>query len=254
MAPKSKIIKALAEVPEIAQRWFESLNLDEAAQAEVLTPEYLKKLDNLANEFPEGFRQFEPKVLHEAIDDAAKGHSDLAIINPSDYRNLASRNIEGGIDEELRWLADNPEGDLRLASPAEHLYRIDKYKDFFESGHRFNEIPFLQVDPETSKELLASRSYYADMLPLFAQILRHQGRHRMRAQEALGAQKALLRVMPDQMLWGDKVMNVPAPRVSKVDPKRRLHSEGSSKPQKSIADTLKFLSLGALGGLYDGPE
>jgi hypothetical protein len=254
MAAKSKIIKSLFEVPEIAQRWFESLNFDEATKVEVLTPEYLKKLDNIGNEFPEGFRQYEPKVLHEAIDDAAKGHSDLAIINPSDYRNLASRSIEGGIDEELRWLADNPEGDLRLASPAEHLYRIDKYKDFFESGHKFDEIPFLQVDPEAKKELLASRSYYADMLPLFAQILRHQGRHRMRAQEELGAQKALLRVMPDQMLWGDKVMNVPAPRVSKVDPKRRLYSEGSSKPQKSIADTLKFLSLGALGGLYDGPE
>ena len=62
--PKSRIIKSLAEVPDIAQRWFESLNLDEAAQAEVLTPEYLKKLDNIGNEFPEGFRQFEPKVLH----------------------------------------------------------------------------------------------------------------------------------------------------------------------------------------------
>jgi hypothetical protein len=240
--PKSRIIKSLAEVPDIAQRWFESLNLDEAAQAEVLTPEYLKKLDNIGNEFPEGFRQFEPKVLHEAIDDAAKGHSDLAIINPPDYRNLASRSIEGGIDEELRWLADNPGGDLRHASVAEHLYRIDKYKDMFESGQMFDEIPFLQVNP--------------DIAPLVAQILRHQGRHRMRGQEALGAQKALLRLMPDQMLWGDKVMNVPSTRLSELDPKTVLYSEpqGAGQAQKSIADTLKFLSLGALGGLYDGPE
>ena len=78
MAPKSKIIEELFgwlrknEVPDIAQRWFESLNLSDAEKVEVLTPEYLKKLKNLGNEFPEGFRQFEPKVLHEAIDDAAK--------------------------------------------------------------------------------------------------------------------------------------------------------------------------------------
>jgi len=244
MAAKSKIIEELFEwlrkneVPDTAQRWFESLNLPDAEKVEVLTPEYLKKLKNIGNEFPEGFRQYEPKVLHQVIDEAAKGYSDLAVMNPKDFRMLASRNIESYIQQEADWLAANPHEAIDDIN-TEHLAKIDRYADRYKEGLLFDDVPWLDVQTNISPDL--------------AYIIGHEGRHRERALRKLGADASLVRLIQSDF----------TPRVSKMDPKAVLHTElsglqsaekGGGKPYKSIADTLKFLSLGALGGLYDGPE
>ena len=266
MAAKSKIIEELFEwlrkneVPDIAQRWFESLNLPDAEKVEVLTPEYLKKLKNIGNEFPEGFRQYEPKVLHQVIDEAAKGYSDLAIMNPEDFRMLASRNIESYIQQEADWLAANPNEVIDDIN-TESLAKIDRYAEMFRGGELFDDVPWLNVQTNISPDL--------------AYIVGHEGRHRERALEKIGADASLVRLVPsDYMFRQDlemalrnankkRVSPMIPERVSKMDPNAVLHTElsggqtaekGGGKPYKSIADTLKFLSLGALGGLYDGPE
>ena len=266
MAPKSKIIEELFgwlrknEVPDIAQRWFESLNLSEAEKVEVLTPEYLKKLKNLGNEFPEGFRQYEPKVLHQVIDDSAKGYSDIAVMNPEDFRMLASRNIESQIQQEADWLAANPNEVIDDIN-TERLAKIDRYAEMFEGGELFDEVPWLSVQTNISPDI--------------AQIIGHEGRHRERALRKLGADASLVRLIPSDNMSpenlshalrnADKTMVSPMlpERVSKMDPKAVLHTElssmqsgeqGGGKAYKPIGDVLKFLSLGALGGLYDGPE
>jgi hypothetical protein len=247
--PKSKIAnlieELLAEVPDIARRWFESLNFPEGVQAHLLTPEYVKKLKNLANEFPEGFRQYEPLALHEVIDEAAAGYSDIAIMNPGDFRMLASRNIEDAIQAEADWLAANPGEEAFRAGSDEHIGRINRYAEMFEQGELFDEVPFLEVETGIADEI--------------AQIIGHEGRHRKRALEKIGAGASLVRLIP-RSGRGAYVPN-PTP-VSKMDPNAVLHTElssmqsgeeGGGKAYKSVGDVLKFLSLGALGGLYDGP-
>jgi hypothetical protein len=250
--PKSKIAnlieELLAEVPEVAQRWFESLNFPEGVQAHLLTPEYVKKLKNLGNEFPEGFRQYEPLELHESIDHSSQGLSDLVVINPEDYTGLASRSIEDAIQKEMDWIAKNPGADPRLASPEEHVYRLDEYENMYETGQLFDELPSFKVDPQVA--------------PLAAQIWGHSGRHRNLAQSRMGAKKALIRIFPGERANTMTRFTPKRQLLSEVDPKTVLHTElgphqsadqGGGKKYKSIEDTLKFMSLGALGGLYDGP-
>ena len=133
MAGKADIVRKLSEeladLPDIADRWLQSLinatsklgegnlsstklaatarskGIDEA----IKNPEYFKKLKNIANEAPEAFTQYEPFELHQVVKEAAEGKSDIAIVKPEDFRLLAARNIEGIMESEEVYEEDDYE-------------------------------------------------------------------------------------------------------------------------------------------------
>jgi hypothetical protein len=260
MAGKSKIVEALAELPDDARRWVSGLQrklhqsdwLDDAEsrlEEYLQDPIYIEKLTNIANEFPEAFRQYEAIPLNEAIQEAADGFTDLAIMDPENFRMLAARDIEKFIKEEADWAMANPDEPLERASIDSHLARIRDFADMFESGHQFDEVPFLEVE--------------TNLHPLVAQIVGHQGRHRNLAQKRIGANKGLVRILPQGSR--EKAFE-PAPElVSDMDPKAVLHTElshmqtpeeGGGKSYKKIEDVMKFLSMmgfpiGALGDITE---
>ena len=267
MAGKEKVLThlaqkmdaAMAELPDIAQRWASSLGKDlkeytspemsESYTSSILNPEYRKKLTNLANEFPEAFRQYEPSRLHEALEDAATGYSDLAVMNPEDFRRLAARDLERYIKEEEEWVRMHPDEPLERAGIDEHLARISRFADMFESGHMFDEVPYLEVE--------------TNLVPDIAQVTGHQGRHRNLAQQRLGAQQGLVRIIPRSSR--SKKFQPDPSAVSAMDPKAVLHtelssmqpaSEGGGQSYKSVEDVMKFLSvmgfpMGALGDITE---
>ena len=69
MAGKSDIVKgvaeAIADLPDVAKRWFTSLDETTGHRPEVLAkrPEFIEKVKNVAEEAPFAFSQYEPKIL-----------------------------------------------------------------------------------------------------------------------------------------------------------------------------------------------
>lgn len=261
MAGKSKIVEALAGLPDSASRWVSGLQrqleerdwIDSSSDATssleewLQNPRYIDKLTNLAEEFPEGFLQYEAIPLHEALKEAADEVSDLAVMDPENFRMLAARNIEKFIKEEADWALRNPDEPLERASIDSHLARIQDYADRFESGHQFDEVPFLEVE--------------TNLHPLVAQIVGHEGRHRNLAQKRIGANKGLVRILPQGSR--ERAFDPDPELVSDMDPKAVLHTElshmqppeeGGGKSYKKIEDVMKFLSImgfpiGALGDI-----
>lgn len=214
MAGKADIVRKLSEeladLPDIADRWLQSLinatsqlgegnlsstklaatarskGIDEA----IKNPEYFKKLKNIANEAPEAFTQYEPFELHQVVKEAAEGKSDIAIVKPEDFRLLAARNIEGQIKKEADLLRKDPYANVETELGTDHIPRINEYLDRFKDKLPFDEVPFLHID--------------ADMAPGVSQVIGHEGRHRMRALERLLSQEgnkegtSLLRLIPSE--------------------------------------------------------
>ena len=212
--------KLVEDLPDIAKRWFESLTPmgDEAGEnfSSVAAEEYFSKLRNLADENPEAFFQYEPSALSEILEESALGFSDIAVIAPENFRLLASRNLEKFLEE------DSPMRDEILA-------KIETYADMYDTGIPFDEVPHLMTE------------LYGDV----AQVVGHEGRHRMRGLERVGSDKALVSIKPDSP------MNV----LSEADPQTGIHSELSSFQSGSegggqkigtLEDLLKFLSLGGV--------
>jgi hypothetical protein len=215
MAGKAKIVRKLSEeladLPDIADRWLQSLinstsELGEGTlsstklaatarsksmDAALQNPEYFKKLTNIANEAPSTFTQYEPNELHEIVKEAAEGFSDIAIVKPEEFRLLAARNIEGQIKAEADLLKKDPYANVETELGTDHIPRINEYLDRFKHKLPFDEIPFLHID--------------AGMAPGVAQVIGHEGRHRMRALERLLSQEGnkegttLLRLIPSEM-------------------------------------------------------
>jgi hypothetical protein len=184
VAGKSKIIReALEGLSDTAQRWFNSLDETTGHRSKLLAewPEFVEKVKNLDEEAPVIFSQYEPKALRSALAEAADGHSDLAIINPKDFKMLALRDIEDWLQGGKWFDPDDP-------VTKDTYQRINEYADMYESGHKFDHIPFLGV-----KALGAT--YPSKVRPRYAQVIEHEGRHRMRGQERIGAQKALVRIL-----------------------------------------------------------
>tara|TARA_R110000824_G_scaffold127903_1_gene288545 strand:- start:288 stop:1250 length:963 start_codon:yes stop_codon:yes gene_type:complete len=249
MAGKADIVRKLSEeladLPEIADRWLQSLinatselsegtlsstklaatarskDLNEAFQ----NPEYFRKLKNIANEAPEAFTQYEPNELQSVIKEAAEGKSDIAIVKPEDFRLLAARNIEGQIKKETDLLRKDPYANVDLELGSDHIPRINEYLDRFKDKLPFDEVPFLHID--------------SDMAPGVAQVIGHEGRHRMRALERLLSQEgnkegtSLLRLIPSEfkkrprMPFGGKSNFSDPDAVTRVsdDPEAMLHTE-----------------------------
>ena len=232
MAGKSKIIEGLSDV---AQRWFNSLDETTGHRPELLAdwPEFVEKVKNLDKEAPFAFSQYEPKVLRSALAEAADGVADVAVIKPEDFRMLAARNLEMWMQGGKNFSPDD--------SATQEIYRkIDEYADMYEKGIQFDGIPFLNVE----------QPYEG-----IAQVVGHQGRHRMRGQEKIGADGALVRILRSRdydIKGSDDVLH-----TEKSTHQQDFESFSDAllpskilggKAYKPTADVLKFLSLGGTAG------
>ena len=232
MAGKSKIIEGLSDV---AQRWFNSLDETTGHRPEILAewPEFVEKVKNIDKEAPFAFSQYEPKVLRSALAEAADGVADVAVIKPKDFRMLAARNLEMWMQGGKNFSPDDP--------ITQDIYRkIDEYADMYEKGIQFDDIPFLEVD----------QPYEG-----IAQVVGHQGRHRMRGQEKIGTDGALVRILRSRdydIKGSDDVLH-----TEKSTHQQDFESFSDAllpskilggKAYKPTADVLKFLSLGGTAG------
>ena len=237
MPSKGDIVRgALEGLSDVAQRWFNSINEDYISKtrpkqglSEEATyggvedlfewPEFVEKVKNLDKEAPFVFSQYEPKVLRSALAEAADGVADLAVIKPEDFRLLAARNIEMWMHGGKNFSPDDP--------VTQDIYRkIDEYADMYEKGIQFDDIPYLRVD----------QPYEG-----IAQVVGHEGRHRVRGQEKIGADGALIRILrpEDYKIKGsDDVLYT----------EKSTHQQDGGKEYKPTADVLKFLSLGGTAG------
>mgnify|MGYP003112401174 CR=1 FL=1 len=228
MAGKSKIIKGLSDV---AQRWFNSLDETTGHRSELLAdwPEFVEKVKNLDKEAPFLFSQYEPKVLRSALAESAEGLSDLAVMNPEDFRMLAARNIEMWMEGGKNFSPDDP--------ITQEIYsKINEYADMYEKGIQFDDIPYFRVDNPHKG---------------VAQVVGHQGRHRKRAQEKIGSDLSLVRILRPENYKIKGSGDVLHTELSS----HQSAESGGGKSYKPIDDVLKFLSLGgtsgALGNLVD---
>jgi len=282
MAAKSKIVTEAMELfetlPDLAKQWFESLRgwdgfkniLDPSADINptddpskflkkirqdkyldaLSNPKFISKLTNTANEFPQAFNQYESDDLFAALDDAGRGHSDLALINPKDFKELASKvGMEEQIADELRKLELSPDTPLHELGMGEHLSRIANYADMYKSGVKFDDLPFLDFDTST-----VSFAQQPDVV----QTIGHEGRHRMRAQERLKYPQSLVRIRvrpnpyTETVAPGDLVSSRPDTKMYTELSSMQGGEQGGGKEFKSVKDVLKFLStLGVLAPLMD---
>ena len=227
MAAGAKILSALTDD---AVRWVESLSrkLGDAYTSAIPTdPETIagnmgEKLVNLNREVPEALNLYEPRQLYNDLVKANEGFLDLTVMNPKTFRE-AAYNIPGMNDPMLR---------------KAHEDRMQGIKDYITSGQ------LLDTTPE-----LANRNYLDA-----SEFVMHDGRHRNRVFEELGANRSLVKVIPESTA----MHNFPAPDelLSKMDPSIELIGQEGNKIG-TLGDLIKFLSVAppaALGALSQLPE
>jgi hypothetical protein len=218
--------RILAELGDTAFRWVASLANKLDKPADELAERMGTKLINLEKEFPEAFTLFEPSALLESLEQANRGQADLAIINPETFRKIAAQ--------------------INTADPAvakQMQKTVDQYAAEIQSGIPLNNpednIPFLE---------------YTVPKDNVAQFVGHDGRHRNRAMEALGALQSLVKVTP--YFRGQQVMSKagkPSDIYTEVSP-MQLEGEGGKKVGSS-KDLFKFLSMfGALPFVTGGED
>ena len=227
MAAGAKILSALTDD---AVRWVESLSrkLGDAYTSAIPTdPETIagqmgEKLVNLNREVPEALDLYEPRQLYNDLVNANEGFLDLTVMNPKTFRE-AAYNIPG------------------IKSPTGRETYEDKMqglRDYINSGQ------LLDTTPE-----LANRNYLDA-----SEFVMHDGRHRNRVFEELGANRSLVKVIPESTA----MHNFPAPDelLSKMDPSIELIGQEGNKIG-TLGDLIKFLSVAppaALGALSQLPE
>ena len=230
--------KILAELGDEAFRWVASLASKLDKPADELAERMGSKLTNLEKEFPEAFSLYEPTALLEGLEQANRGEIDLAIIDPETFRKIAAQ-----ID------TDNPIAAYQMKQT------VDQYAAEIESGIPLN-------NPEDSIPFLKY------MVPQgnIAQFVQHDGRHRNRAFEQLGALRSLIKLDPSGAL--DSGFHAPKPNkgqqvMSKSEKPFDVYTENSpmqlegegGKKVGSSKDLFKFLSMfGALPFIPGGED
>ena len=230
--------KILAELGDTAFRWVASLASKLDKPADELAERMGSKLVNLEKEFPDAFNLYEPTALLEGLEQANKGEIDLAIIDPETFRKIAAQ-----ID------TDNPIAAYQMKQT------VDQYAAEIESGIPLNNpednIPFLKY-----------------MVPQgnIAQFVQHDGRHRNRALEQLGALKSLVKLDPSGAFdsgfaapaanKGQKVMSKTAEPLDVYTETSPMQMKGKGgKKVGSSKDLFKFLSMfGALPFVTGGEK
>ena len=216
--------KILSKLGDTAFRWVASLANKLDQPAEEIAERMGEKLVNLEKEFPNAFSLYEPTALLESLEQANKGQADLVITAPETFRKIAAK-----IDTA------NPEIAKKMQKT------VDQYAAEIESGIPLNNpednVPFLEyIYPEEN----------------IAQFVGHDGRHRNRAFEQLGALQSLVKVAP--YFRGQQVMSKTGKHsdvYTETSP-MQLEGEGGKKVGSSKY-LFKFLSiLGALPFISGG--
>ena len=222
--------RILAELGDTAFRWVASLASKLGKPADELAERMGPKLVNLEKEFPEAFSLYEPTAILESLEQANRAQADLVITAPETFRKIAAQ-----IDT----------ADPDIAKQMQQT--VDQYAAEIESGIPLN-------NPEDSIPFLKY------MVPQgnIAQFVQHDGRHRNRAFEQLGALKSLIKLDPSGAL--DSGFHAPKPNkgqqvMSKSEKPFDVYTENSpmqledegGKKVGSSKDLFKFLSMfGAL--------
>ncbi len=210
--------RILAELGDTAFRWVASLASKLGKPADELAERMGSKLVNLEKEFPEAFSLYEPTAILESLEQANRAQADLAIIEPETFRKIAAQ--------------------IDTADPAvakQMQKTVDQYAAEIDSGIPLNNpednIPFLEYDVPREN---------------VAQFVGHDGRHRNRAMEQVGALQSLVKVTPyfrNQQVISKK--GKPSDVYTEVSP-MQMEGEGGKKVGSS-KDLFKFLSMfGAL--------
>ena len=218
--------RILAELGDTAFRWVASLASKLDKPADELAERMGSKLTNLEKEFPDAFSLFEPSALLESLEQANRGQADLAIINPETFRKIAAQ--------------------INTADPAvakQMQKTVDQYAAEIQSGIPLNNpednIPFLE---------------YTVPKDNVAQFVGHDGRHRNRAMEALGALQSLVKVTP--YFRGQQVLSKTGKASDVYTETSPMQMEGKGgKKVGSSKDLFKFLSMfGALPFVTGGED
>ena len=223
MSAKGRI---LAELGDTAFRWVSSLASKLDKPADEVAEEMGKKLSNLEVEMPEAFGLFEQNELYSILKDANRGDSDVAIMNPEDFRKVSAQ--------------------INTSDPFINMsvmQRVSKYMDDVEEGTAMGRVPYLEFETPSTDDI--------------AQFVMHDGRHRNRAMANLGALRNLVRVIPkkEAKLASDLPESA---RAYTEQSSLQIPGEGGKEVGK-MRDIFKYLSvmgvpLGALGGITDDEQ
>tara|TARA_R110000824_G_scaffold40192_2_gene120699 strand:- start:218 stop:895 length:678 start_codon:yes stop_codon:yes gene_type:complete len=217
--------KFVAELGDDAFRWLASVAKDLGAKIDDLAEEIGPKLKNLEKEMPEAFTLFDKKELFTALQEASEGGADLAVVDPVDFRKIAAQ-----INTESPSIAQKMQS------------KVDEYTGDIETGTALGQVPYLSF-----------KTPFQDI----AQFVMHDGRHRMRAMESLGALKNLVRVVPAG----------PEKLASKLPKNTKAYTETSNlqipgeggKEVGNMQDIFKYLSIagapvGVLGAMQNDEQ
>ena len=230
MSYKGKII---SELSDVAFRWITSVASKLNFGVDELDPAFLKTLKNLDIENPDAFDLYEAGQLYSAIKESAEGASNLSLINPGDFKNLAMT---------MDHFMSTPAG--RTVVNDEVLRKLEEI-DF--NIPRDRGMPYLSYVKDADGSI---------------QVVGHDGRHFNRALDHLGREKSLVRMIPDKKV---------EPLLKNVDPEAVLKQEKSfneimghqevGPPRGSLKDIIKtFLAAtpvvasGALSEIPNGVE
>ena len=222
--------RILAELGDTAFRWVSSLANKLGEPADEVAEEMGTKLSNLEIEMPEAFGLFEQNELYSILKDANRGDSDVAIMNPEDFRKVAAQ-INTSDPAIAKQVSDT----------------VAEYTDDVQKGTAIGRVPYLSYETP-GKNILGDT---------ITQFVMHDGRHRNRAMEALGALRNLVRVIP---AGKEKLASKLPDDATAYTEKSNLQIPGEEgKEVGKMRDLFKYLSamgipLGALGGMADDEQ
>jgi len=223
MSYKGKII---SELSDVASRWISSLASKLNFSVNELSPAFLKTLKNLDIENPDAFDLYDSGQLLSAIKESAEGASNLALMNPGDFRNLAMTMDHFTSSRTGRDMVND-----------EVLKKVEEIEYFIP---RTRGMPYLSYVKDADGTI---------------QVVGHDGRHFNRALDHLGRAKSLIRMIPDKNT---------DPLLENVDPETLLKQEtwyNDGQPRGALKDIIKtFLAAtpvvvsGALSEIPNGVE
>ena len=174
-----------------------------------------EKAEKLMTEAPQMFQYYEPMPVFQALREASEGSSDLVLMPPSNFRELARP-----IPEEVPAIKE------------EAGKTISEYQDKYRGGQMVSDIPYLSYyDPALSS------------LDTGVRIATHDGRHKTRALEGLRDSVQLVRMIPES----DRVR-----LLRDIDPDTKVYSEkffherpDDEKPIGALGQLMRLLGIGA---------
>ena len=177
--------KILDELGDTAIRWLESLgekyrkmDIGVDTNIENLAGQAGESLSGLEAKAPEFFYKYEKIPLFQAMQEG-----NLALMKPKTFRQLAAR-LPDDYYSDIDFVKRNIERFPIDAGVFDEIGRkTQEYADLYESGQLFHEIPYLRFKEQT---------------PTDYQVIGHEGRHRNRALERIGAPQSLVRILPDE--------------------------------------------------------